>query len=338
MSSIIIVIFNTLTFPLILCYINIVQTKNENRKILFLNLPHPEQITRRYMCSYYSAISLFPPYELLSLASVAREADMEPQLIDSIAEKKTISSIIKDIETLKPVMIVTITGFESFQEDVDHIRIIKNCFPGTHVCITGYYPTLFPEQTLRHSFADSVLIGEPELNFGYMLKKNPPGDPSQPVKGIAYRKKNGTVIKTAESRRIADINRLPLPAHDLLKIEHYYEPLMPGPFGVIQTSRGCPFRCSFCVKTYGPGLTEKDPENIIKEIEILVQNFNIRSFRFLDDTFTINRHRALTICRLITDKGLNRLKWSCLSRTDTVDKELLYWLRKAGCRRLYFGI
>jgi hypothetical protein len=108
----------------------------------------------------------------------------------------------------------------------------------------------------------------------------------------------------------------------------YGEPLLPKPFTIIQTARGCPYQCNFCVKSYGGKLTEKSPEYIIKEIKYAVENNHIKTFRFIDDTFTINKKRVLQICSLIIENQLNLIQWTCLSRIDSIDLEMAEIMKK----------
>ena len=90
--------------------------------ILFLNIPNREQITRRYMCSYVSNESLLPPLELISLASIAELLGHEVSLLDAIAEKKDNVETTEKIKEINPSIIVSLTGFECFEEDLDFIK------------------------------------------------------------------------------------------------------------------------------------------------------------------------------------------------------------------------
>src|SRR6478672_3046359 len=120
---------------------------------------------------------------------------------------------------------------------------------------------------------------------------------------------------------------LPMPVHDILYSDSYSEPLLPKPYAVIQSARGCPYQCNFCVKSYGTLLTEKSPERIIEELQLLVRTRDIKSFRFTDDTFTINSKRVIDICKLIIKENLNYLHWVCLSRVDCIHEEVLHWMK-----------
>jgi radical SAM superfamily enzyme YgiQ (UPF0313 family) len=105
----------------------------------------------------------------------------------------------------------------------------------------------------------------------------------------------------------------------------------------IQTARGCPYTCNYCVRSYGQKLTLRSPQRIVGELKNLVERFGLRSFRFTDDTFTAIPARTLEICEGIRQAGL-KLTWSCLSRIDTMDQQRAEALRSAGCVRVYIGV
>ena len=130
---------------------------------------------------------------------------------------------------------------------------------------------------------------------------------------------------------------LPFPERGLLKAGPYNEFLLKRPFTVIQASRGCPFECSFCVPTYGRQIMYRSVNNIYREIEEAVLKYKVKTIRFMDDIFTLNKNRLLELCGLLLKKNL-KFDWSCLSRVDSLDEEMLAIMKKAGCRRIYLGI
>src|SRR5688572_29327147 len=97
--------------------------KNE---VLVLNLPNREQITRRYMCSYTSPESLMPPLELISCGAVAREwHHAEVKLLDAVAEQLSVIDSLKEIKNFKPEVIIALTGFECYEDDMNTVRELK---------------------------------------------------------------------------------------------------------------------------------------------------------------------------------------------------------------------
>jgi len=308
------------------------------KNVLLLNLPNAEKITRRYMCSYVSPESLLPPIELISIGAVARAwKGCQVTLIDAIAERIDLTEVAVRVKDLAPDIIVSITGFECFEEDVDALRSLKQTFPQITFILFGHFATLFPTETLTHSQADYIVLGEPELVFSDLLDALLGTSPVGLVQGLALFSESGIVIQ-GQGNRVPDPNTLPMPAYDLLpNASSYYEPLMARPYGMIQSARGCPYQCNYCVKSYGSKLTELTPERIVEEIREWKRLYGVRSIRFIDDTFTINRKRVLSICEQIIAANLG-ITWACLSRTDNLDRELLIAMKDAGCTRIYFGM
>ena len=307
-------------------------------KILFLNLPHDTRVQRRYMCSYNTPSMLFPPIEMLYLAAIAREwHQMQVSLLDAIAEDFSLENVLNEIRILKPDMIVCITGFEIYEEDVKVIQILKAQFPEKNIVVFGHYPTNFPLETLEHTHADFVLEGEPDINFSNLLDYLSKKISLEEMKGVYYLDTNKHLCINEGIGRIKKPEELPLPAHDLLKIKFYNEPFLPKPFGLIQSARGCPYACNFCVRSYGTRLALRSPESIIEEIKLLIELHQIKSFRFIDDTFTATSKRVIRFCKLIIENNI-AIKWTCLSRADTLNEEMIEWMAKAGCVRVYIGI
>jgi anaerobic magnesium-protoporphyrin IX monomethyl ester cyclase len=306
-------------------------------KVLLLNLPNKEQITRRYMCSYVSPESLLPPIELISVAAIAREwKKCEVALIDCIAEKIDGKKAIEKAKIFNPDIIVSLTGFECFEEDMEEMSSIRNAFQNVKIVFFGHYATQFPHETLTYSGADYIILGEPDLIFSDLIDALTNLKSIEDVEGIVYFSNNELTTQGSE-KRIRNPNDLPIPCYDLLPANKYYEPLLANPFGMIQSARGCPYQCNFCVKSYGSKLTKLTAERIVEEIKIWQSLFGTKSIRFIDDTFTVNKKRVIELCQLIIEQNLN-IEWACLSRTDNIDRELVQWMFKAGCKRIYFGM
>jgi radical SAM superfamily enzyme YgiQ (UPF0313 family) len=305
---------------------------------LFLNLPYIKKVARKYNCSYNTPTFLIPPLELLSLAGVFRAwHNGTPYLIDAIASSMNLEDVCRHIETMKPDIIVTIAGFEFLDHDIDSLNVIKTRFPDIPVVLFGHYAGIFHREIFNKSRIDYIIHGEPELIFHELLLAIQNRKNIAEINGISYRNAHADIHRPGGSR-IPNPNELPMPAYDLLQIDHYSEPFFPKPYVTIQSARGCPYTCNYCVKTYGTKLTALTPENMLHYIQKLVELHRIRSFRFIDDTFTAVPSRVTAFCRLLIDHNLHYLKWSCFSRPDTLNREMLEYMKKAGCSRIYFGI
>jgi radical SAM superfamily enzyme YgiQ (UPF0313 family) len=157
------------------------------------------------------------------------------------------------------------------------------------------------------------------------------------IKGLVWR--NGDRITVNPDRPfIRNLDDLPLPRHDLLPLGDYRAPLVRGPYAFVVTSRGCPGNCSFCIKhvSYGRSVRFRSAQNILEELERLI-GLGVRSVHMYADLFTVSREQVVELCELILQRGL-RLRWTCNSRVDFVDQDMLQLMSRAGCWMISWGI
>lgn len=304
----------------------------------FVNLPYGVRIMRRYGCTYYAPNFLFPPLELMSLAAIVKEWKKgDCVIIDAIAEGLDIAQVIERLKSGQPDLLVFMAGIESFGEDMKAVNSIKSEFNSLRICCIGHLPSVSPKDTLEQNPAiDFVIMGEPEVSFSQLYDCLQAASLSGELQGVAYRGDRGQIVIGSSRSRIKDLDALPHPARQLIRKTLYNEFLFKKPFTVIQASRGCPFECSFCVNTYGKDMAYRSKENILSEMDTLRAE-GIRAIRFMDDTFTLNKVRCVELCEGMIKRDF-RFDWSCLSRVDTLDGEMLAIMKKAGCRRIYLGI
>jgi anaerobic magnesium-protoporphyrin IX monomethyl ester cyclase len=129
-----------------------------------------------------------------------------------------------------------------------------------------------------------------------------------------------------------------MPMHELLPLQKYRMPLIKGPFTFIVTSRGCPAGCTYCIKhvSYQFSARLRSPKLLVEEMWLLKKQ-GIHNIHMYADLFTINRDQVMELCKLMVDEKIN-IKWTCNSRVDYVDEEMLNWMAKAGCRLISWGI
>jgi hypothetical protein len=162
--------------------------------------------------------------------------------------------------------------------------------------------------------------------------------------GFSGTLKFNTDMPDGTPRKLLDVSRIeglgwtaqvPMPAHDLLDIEKY-SPILADSAMVasIQTSRGCPGKCTFC-DIRQTAYKFRSTENILEEICYL-ESLGVSEFFIIDDTFTINRKRVFNLCDALIERNLD-IQFKISSRVDSVDKEMLEKLNKAGCYRRNSG-
>jgi len=197
-----------------------------------------------------------------------------------------------------------------------------------------WWPGMEPEfrERLRKLFTDADSEWRPAW-----LNLQPGTCNLKPVKGLVWRDGDGIVVNP-DRPFIRHLDDLPLPRHDLLPLESYRAPLVPSPYAFVVTSRGCPGGCRFCIKhvSYGNSVRFRSPESILAEMELLASR-GVRSIHMYADIFTVSREQVMGLCELILERGL-RMPWTCNSRVDFVDPEMLRLMGRAGCTWISWGI
>lgn len=281
-----------------------------------------------------------PPIGLAYLASSLREwARAEVNLLDCMVAGLNSEESINQIKSKSPDLIFFVLGTPTINYSVRWIARLKEELPKAVIVAIGPHVTALPEESLKATRLDFVIRGEPEVTSCNLVGALTKGKDIEKIKGISYRT-GRSVIHNPGQPLLEDINQLPFPARDLLSNEKYTAPFAHHtPFGLIITARGCPFQCVYCATRgyYGKTWRSRSVENVVSELREMVQKYNLRDIGFWDDTFTINHKRVIAICQAIIEEKLN-IEWICLSRVDTVNPEILSWMKRAGCYQIQFGV
>jgi radical SAM superfamily enzyme YgiQ (UPF0313 family) len=162
-------------------------------------------------------------------------------------------------------------------------------------------------------------------------------EPYASILGLAWRQGDEIIINP-DRPFIPDLDDLPIPRHELLPLDKQRMPMIKGPFTFIVTSRGCPAGCKYCIKhvSYQNSVRVRSAQNIVEEIEYL-NRLGIHNIHMYADLFTVNRQHVMDLCNLIIEKGI-KINWTCNSRVDYVDDELLAKMGQAGCWFISWGI
>lgn len=161
--------------------------------------------------------------------------------------------------------------------------------------------------------------------------------PLAEIPGLAWRF-DGEVIINRDRPFFPSLDDLPMPLHHLLPLDKQRMPMIKGPFTFIVTSRGCPAGCKYCIKhvSYQNSVRLRSPELIFEELKLL-STLGVHNVHMYADLFTVNREQVVDLCRLIIDSGLT-VNWTCNSRVDYVDEEMLQLMGQAGCYLISWGI
>jgi len=217
-------------------------------------------------------------------------------------------------------------------------KMAKKINPKIKVLMGGVHPSIMYEQILKNYPVDFVVLGEAEETIVELMEGIKKGEkPSyfKKIYGLAFKTKNGRIIKTEPRGYIKDLNKLPYPKH-----EYFRKEIESSKKAYIMTSRGCPFGCLFCSTSnyWGRMCRRRSIESIIGEIKFLIKQFpSIEEILFVDDEFTLNQEHTIELCKTMIKEKI-KLKWDCSTRVSSVSEKLVYWMKKAGCIHVSMGV
>lgn len=321
-------------------------------KITFIDPPNYKPgivVERVFGCNL--TIYPIPNIFTLTLAALLQEKGYQVCYIDAANMGGGVKRFVRFLKS-DDSDILSIHSVNLSQEmDLQALRIIREIKGNLPVVFTGPAPTLKPNDYLLDEYT-FIVRGEPEITFLELVNKFSEAgkrpDFSQ-LQGLSFRDEQG--IKDNPARQpIQDLDSLPFPNRGLLKRHLYFNPkLAVRPWTAVLTSRGCSFRCLFCVPCslsfareleYKRFFQRKPPvrlrsaENVIEEFRLLKQQ-GFRSVSIIDDNFTWGEERVEKICAGIKDLGI---VWGCLSRADLITERLARALALSHCRYVDIGV
>ncbi len=277
---------------------------------------------------------LWPPISLANAAGLLEREGFKVSILDGNLERLNSIEIAKSALNFDKVF-VTSSPLDRWQcpsLDIEPVLEIFHELKNDKKYLIGAHGTLLPEKMLNLTESCAVVIGEPEKAILELCKE----DDLSGIDGICY-KKDGKVVRTKD-RDLLNLDELPMPAYHLLQNKRYFYELLGNNFTLFESSRGCPFECIFCLKVmYGKGVRFKSIDKLRDEVRYAVQKSGVRNGYFIDLEWSLNRDRAEGICDFLIRDRYN-LKWCCQTRADTVDKELLKRMKRAGCHLIHFGV
>ena len=307
-------------------------------KVLFI-VP-PSNIEEHYG-SFVEAGAVYPSLGIAYLGAGALKEGHEVKVIDSEVLNLTFKDLEEEIRKFNPDVI----GMQTFCANINRCykvaEIAKRINSEIKIVLGGVQVTQLPYESIKNENVDFIIYGEADISFLNLLKaiERNKKDFSD-VKGLIW-KKNGKVITNPPQELIKNLDILPYPALELFPIHLYRSSSQVRGNKTLHmfTSRGCPYDCSYCAGDliFGKSFRFHSSKRVIDEINHLKRKFNIDSIQFYDETFTINRKRVIDLCEKMIEKKVN-ISWSCFTRVDLVDEELLRLMKRAGCYQIFFGV
>ena len=285
-------------------------------------------------------------------------------IIDANAERMGWSEFAQLLEKYQPRYYLTQVTAPTLENDMYGCFLAKA--RGAKTIAFGTHVTPVPLETMRpYPALDFILLGEPDLTLRDLLDHldnkvdqrpanieklfadhDPLYRPSyteegeldmHAIKGVVWRE-DGEIVVNHTRPFIKHLSDMPLPLHHLLPLDKYRMPMIHGPFTFIVTSRGCPAGCTYCIKHVSYQFTTRlrTPEDIMEELWAL-KKLGMNNIHMYADLFTVSRNQVMGLCQMMIDQKID-IKWTCNSRVDYVDEEMLELMARAGNWLISWGI
>ena len=284
-----------------------------------------------------------PSIGICILAAVLRQAGHKVKIIEAASwgydHRDALQAILEVLPDYVGITTLTLSIFSAAKL----AEMIKQADKHIRVIIGGAHITAVPRETMEmFPQFDAGVLGEGEDTIVELLEAYENGADLKDVKGIVYREGREVVV-TGMRPFIRDLDRIAFPAFELLPdFPRGYRPpafrFKRLPAASIVTSRGCPYKCIFCDRSvFGSVCRGHSVDYVMEMIKDLVNRYGIREFLIEDDTFVTFKSRLIALCERILRENL-KISWSSLGRVNSVDRDMLKLMKRAGCWQIGYGI
>jgi radical SAM superfamily enzyme YgiQ (UPF0313 family) len=314
------------------------------RRALLVNPPLVNGVafTRQGRCQEREEVlgTTKPPLSLAVCAALLREHGVDVRLFDLTAERKDVESVIARLahDGFRPDLIVYCSTTPTLEADTAKLARLKAHYQAPLFSFGPHASTVPLEAMARAPVVDGMIVGEPEeavLALGLL----PEGGDLGSIPSLAHRTPGGVVPHRAHGS-FRDFTTMPYPAWDLLPVREYSLPLEGAPYLIVETSRGCPYSCDFCVAPIHQGhkFRERPAAALVDEIARGQRDFGVNHFYLWGDTVTLNAKTFSQFCDELIARRLG-VRWFGNARADNlVDPAFVARLKQSGCWMLAMGI
>lgn len=308
--------------------------------ILLINPPYSLQ--ERYGKNLAKFGPTTEPLGLAYVAASLEKAGYGVSLLDAAAEnldQEAISQRLKQ-SSFDLVGITMLTPM--YKCSIETVRTVRSAAPQAKIVVGGVHPSILPVETLKDNpQIDIAVVGEGEITAVELARAIEAKTDLKGIPGVCFRD-GANIVLNASRPLLKDIDMIPMPSRHLLPMDLYKMTASRSRKKRCYTiiiARGCPFRCTYCSHPFGRAFRHHSVERIIEELKELVNIYGAQEINFEADTLTIDKDFLSALCRRLIQEGYaEKIKWTCESRVDTVDKEMLLLMRKAGCWEISYGV
>jgi radical SAM superfamily enzyme YgiQ (UPF0313 family) len=283
------------------------------------------------------------PLNYIHLAAYLREHGHQAHILDMVFDDVSEDAVDRHLREHR----VRVAGIGcmtcEFPEAVKQAARLKEAHPGLKIVFGGAHPSGDPEECLKTGVVDYVVVGEGEIALAALLDALDAGREPEGIPGLWSI--SGGAVQQNVPAAVPDIEQLPHPAYDQLDLDQYFRLDSPWHFPksprAVQfiSSRGCPYRCSYCHTIHGKKYRGLSPEKVVDQMERLVRVHRVKEFMMVDDIFNFELERAKEICRLIIRRKLDiHMQFPNGVRGDRFDEELVRLMKEAGAHYMAIAI
>lgn len=290
-----------------------------------------------YPVLWWGQFPMWAPLGSFAIASALMHAGYEVVLIDERIDAQPMDALREEIRDALFVGVCGKSGGQCIRME-EVARFVKECEPQRTVVAGGWFPGLFPDQTITSQAIDIVIAGPADHAVVSVADALREGKSLRGIEKVFFKEADGSIYKN-EIGHMPRLDQLPaIPWHEV-GIGRYLHP-----HGWLNyfSSRGCPGGCTFCsVYCIDPRRwSALPPERVLEDMEVLTREIGARALHIMDTDFCANLDRVEKICRGILDRGLE-LRFNILGRHYTIRRmsdEQIRLLRRAGCNELEVGL
>jgi anaerobic magnesium-protoporphyrin IX monomethyl ester cyclase len=281
-----------------------------------------------------------PPYTLALCAALLRQRGSDVRLVDLTATREHVDQLLARLrdEAFEPTLIVFPSTIPTLTADSEAMARVKAAYGVPLICF-GPQASCAPDDAMsRAPQVDGMLVGEPEDGLLALAALDSSNDFGQ-IASLTFRS-DGDIVPARGPGGFAGFMDAPYPAWDLVDLSSYRLPLVDRPYVLVETSRGCPYSCDFCVAPIHQGhkFRERGAKAIVDEIERGYRQHGLTYFYLWGDTVTLNVKAFGAFCEELIARNLP-IQWFGNARADNLtDPEFVARLRRAGCWMLALGI
>jgi len=303
--------------------------------------------------SEFNLTAIEPPLWAALLAAYLREKGYSVVLYDAEVENWSYEEIAQKTIDADPILAAVIASGTNPSASTMNmtgagkiVSSIKQSAPNINTLLGGLHPSALPQQTLSEENADFVCQGEGFFTLPALIDALKAGADDFPIDGLWY-KKVAHVVSNQRPPLMKNLDDVPMPAWDLLPMEKYrahswhcFDHIEERqPYGILYTSLGCPFKCTFCCinALFGKHtIRYRSLDKVIDELDYLVNTYGIKNIKIIDEMFALNEKRIVSLCDQIIERGYNLNMWA-YARVNTVTEKMLAKMKQAGFNWVAYG-